>query len=76
MKAFGPSFFLFLLISRYYQKFHENMGGNKKPQSPQRKTLCSKKEFPLEHISEQISPVLDRSEVYNEGRKKNTGLII
>ncbi len=47
-----------------------------KPQSAQRKTLCSQKEFPLEHISEQISPVLDRAEAYKVGRKKNTGLII
>jgi hypothetical protein len=47
-----------------------------KPQSAQRKTLCSQKEFPLEHMSEQISPVFDRAEVYRVGRNKNTGLII
>jgi hypothetical protein len=34
-----------------------------KPQSAQRKTLCSQKEFPLKYIAEQISPVLDRAEV-------------
>jgi hypothetical protein len=32
MKAFGPSFFLFQLIPIDCQKFHENMGGNMKPQ--------------------------------------------
>jgi len=31
----------------------------------------NQKEFPLEHTSEQISPVLDRAEVYKIGRKKH-----
>jgi len=33
------------------------------PQSAQRKTLCSEKGFSLEHIAEEMSPVLDRAEV-------------
>jgi hypothetical protein len=34
-----------------------------KPQSAQRKTLCTQKAFPLQDITEQMSPVLDRAEV-------------
>jgi hypothetical protein len=34
-----------------------------KPQSAQRKTLCTQKEFSLKDITAQIPPVLDRAEV-------------